>query len=123
MGQNTVCWVDIPVTDLGRAITFYSAVLGEPVKKESGHGMEFGLLPHADSNVSGCLTIMKDAAPSANGPLVYLSVDGRLDAAIAAVAPNGGRIVQERHPLGPYGHRAIIMDTEGNRIALHSQKP
>jgi predicted enzyme related to lactoylglutathione lyase len=123
MSQNTVCWVDIPVINLDRAVAFYSAVLGESVRKESSHGVEFGLLPHADSNVSGCLVAIKGTEPSIHGPLVYLSVDGRLDAAIAAVKTSGGSIIQERQPIGPYGHRAIIMDSEGNHIALHSQKP
>jgi hypothetical protein len=119
--NNTVCWVDVPVHDLDRAIRFYSAVLGAQVKKESFGEMSFGLLPHADSNVSGCLTAMADAKPSTDGPLVYFSVDGRLDAAIEAVSQNGGVILRGRHPIGPHGHRAIVKDTEGNRIALHSQ--
>jgi uncharacterized protein len=53
--NHTICWTDIPVVELERAIGFYSAVLGTPVKKESKTGMEFGLLPHAETNVSGCL--------------------------------------------------------------------
>jgi hypothetical protein len=123
MSANTVCWVDIPVTDLNRAVKFYSAVLGTPVKLESmGPGQEFGLLPHADSNVSGCLAPTKDNKPSQQGPLVYLSVDGRLDDAIKAVGSGGGKVLQPKHPIGPYGYRAIITDSEGNRIALHSQK-
>lgn len=120
--QNTVCWVDIPVADLDRALGFYSAVLGQPVTKESAHGMDFALLPHHDSNVSGCLVKGPDHRPSEQGPLVYLSVDGRLNDAIKAAVKNGGKILQPRQPIGPYGHRAIIADSEGNRIALHSQK-
>ena len=56
MEGQTICWTDIPVTDLDRAIKFYSAVLDAPVSKECGGGHEFGLLPHEDNNVSGCLT-------------------------------------------------------------------
>ncbi|WP_020472843.1 VOC family protein [Zavarzinella formosa] len=118
--NNTICWADIPVVDLDRAIRFYSAVLGKDVVKQSGPGFEFGLLPHSDDNVAGCLAKMEDNKPSETGPLVYLSVDGRLDAAITAARDNGGRIMKERHPIGPHGHRAVILDTEGNRIALHS---
>lgn len=118
--DNTLCWTDIPVTDLDRAIRFYSAVLGKEVAKQSAPGFEFGLLPHADSNVSGCLAVLDDNKPSENGPLIYLNVSGRLDEAIAAVQANGGRIVRERHSIGPHGNRAIVVDSEGNRIALHS---
>jgi uncharacterized protein len=120
---NIICWTDIPVTNLDRAIKFYSAVLKAEVKKESmGPNFEFGLLPHAKESVSGCLTTAKDNQPSQNGPLVYLSVDGRIDDAITQAREHGGKIVKEKEQIGPYGFRAVIVDCEGNRIALHSQK-
>jgi predicted enzyme related to lactoylglutathione lyase len=122
MSQNTFCWADVPVTNLDRAISFYSAVLGSPVKKESAFGMEFGLLPHFESNVSGCLVVGKDYQPSRSGPMVYFSVEGRLDDAITLAREQGGKILQEKHQIGPHGFRAIIVDSEGNRVALHSQK-
>ncbi|HVX86407.1 MAG TPA: VOC family protein [Phycisphaerae bacterium] len=123
MADHLVCWVDIPVVDLKRAVAFYAAILGQPVKIETaGPGQEFGLLPHAGDSVSGCLAVMRGRTPSQDGPLVYLSVNGRLDAALDAARAGGGRIIQEKHPIGPYGFRALIADTEGNAIALHSQK-
>ena len=124
MSQNTFCWADVPVTNLDRAIRFYSAVLGSPVKKESAFGMEFGLLPHFESSVSGCLVDGKatENQPSQSGPVVYFSVEGRIDDAIAQVREHSGKILQEKHQIGPHGFRAIIVDSEGNRVALHSQK-
>ena len=119
MSANTICWADIPVTNLERAIDFYTAVLGAPVTKQSDPGFEFGLLPHFDINASGCLAVCKDNQPSQTGPLVYLSVEGRLDDAVQA-AEKGGKVLQPKHPIGPHGFRAVIVDSEGNRIALHS---
>jgi predicted enzyme related to lactoylglutathione lyase len=115
--------VDIPVLDLGRAIGFYSAVLGSPVQKQDYPGMSIGLLPGAegDDAVSGCLFTKADEKPSDKGILVYLNAQGRLDQAVAAVAANGGKVLQPVHPIGPHGFRAIILDSEGNRIALHSR--
>jgi predicted enzyme related to lactoylglutathione lyase len=52
--------------------------------------------------------------------MVYLNANGRLDDAVASVAPNGGKVLQAKHPIGPFGFRAIILDSEGNRVALHS---
>ena len=118
---NTLCWTDIPVNNLDRAIQFYSAVLGTAVIKQSMPGSDFGLLPHANESVSGCLVQMEDNKPSEHGPLVYLSVEGRLDDAVRAVQKSGGKVLKDKHPIGPYGFRAVIRDTEGNRIALHSQ--
>jgi predicted enzyme related to lactoylglutathione lyase len=96
-------------------------VLDQPIKKESHEGMSFGLLPHPHDGVGGCLVISKDAQPSANGPLIYLNCQNRLDAAIGTVEKNGGKILQPKHQIGPYGSRAVILDSEGNRIALHSK--
>jgi len=118
---NTIVWVDIPVVDLDRAIKFYSAVLGGEVKKQEFPGMSIGLLPGHESDVSGCLYVKEDEKPSATGLLIYLNADGRLDEAVTAVEPNGGKVLAARHQIGPYGFRAIILDSEGNRVALHSK--
>ena len=125
MSADTLCWTDIPVTNLDRAIKFYSAVLGHEVRKMSEGGPEYGLLPHDEQNASGCLCIGADGKgdknqPSETGPLIYLSVEGRLDDAVKAVKPNGGKVLQEKQQIGPHGFRVLIIDSEGNRIALHS---
>jgi predicted enzyme related to lactoylglutathione lyase len=119
---NTFCWIDIPVVDLDRAITFYSAILNTPVKKISEQGFEFGLLPHTEDSVSGCLCVMEDRKPSANGALVYLNLEGQLDRAVASVSAKGGKVVKGKEQIGPYGHRAIVIDTEGNTLALYSKE-
>jgi predicted enzyme related to lactoylglutathione lyase/uncharacterized protein YndB with AHSA1/START domain len=122
---NQIVWCDIPVKDLDRAIRFYSAVLGAPIKKEQHEGMSFAVLPHGDEHgVSGCLSTGCEGnknEPSPNGPLLYFNCQGRLDEAVAAVGPNGGKVLQPQHPIGPYGFRAVVLDSEGNRIALHSK--
>ena len=119
--SNRTVWVDIPVTDLDRAIAFYSAVLGEPVTKEGGAGFLFGVLPHAEGEAAGCLYLPgEENTPSQTGPLVYLNAEGRLPEAEAAAAAHGGKVLQAVHPMGPHGYRAIVLDTEGNRIALHA---
>jgi uncharacterized protein len=51
---NQIVWCDIPVLDLDRAVKFYSAVLGQPVKKQEFPGMTIGVLPHNDGEVGGC---------------------------------------------------------------------
>ena len=125
MSADTLCWTDIPVTNLDRAIKFYSAALGRQVQKLSEGGMEYGLLPHQEQNASGCLCIRADSGgvdnrPSANGPLIYLSVQGRLDEAVEAARANGGKVLRARQQIGEHSFRAVIIDSEGNRIALHS---
>ncbi|HUF91588.1 MAG TPA: VOC family protein [Candidatus Limnocylindria bacterium] len=119
---HQVVWFDIPVRELERAVRFYSAVLGAPLETvQAGFGPPtIALLPHPEGAITGSLVQTADAAPSEGGPLVYLSVEGRLDEAVAAVTTNGGTVVQPRHSIGSAGSRAIVIDSEGNRIALHS---
>ena len=125
MSADTLCWTDIPVTDLGRAVKFYSAVLGKEVRQMSEQGFEYGLLPHEEQNASGCLCVSGDSVgtenrPSQTGPLIYLSVEGRLDEAVKAAGANGGKVLEPKSQIGPHGFRALVLDSEGNRIALHS---
>ena len=120
--RHQVVWFDIPVRDLDRAIRFYSAVLGVLLRKEqAGRGVAMAVLPHTDTSIGGCLVQTMDARPSDGGPLLYLNADGRLDAAVAATAIAGGTVLQPKHSIGPDGYRAIVLDTEGNRIALYSR--
>lgn len=109
------------MVELDRAIRFYSAMLDTPVKKEEFSGMAMGLLPHQGEEVGGCLVKDESYKPSTDGPLIYLNAHGRLDEAVAAVEPNGGKVLQPKHQIGPYGFRAVVIDSEGNRIALHSK--
>jgi uncharacterized protein len=118
---NQVVWVDIPVIDLDRAITFYAAVLNGEVARQEFGAMKFALLPHAEDSVSGCLVVMNDNAPSNQGILVYFNAQGRLDEAVAAVTANGGKVILPPHQIGPHGFRSVVLDSEGNRIALHSK--
>ena len=119
--SNTFVWVDIPVADLDRAIAFYGAVTGKPVDKIGGPGFTFGLFKHEGNAVGGCLVDSSDgAAPSMTGPLVYIDASDRLDAAVKAAERHGGHVLKAIHSIAPNGFRAIVADSEGNRIALHS---
>jgi len=114
-------WIDIPVQDLDRAAAFYSAIFDDKVKIEQGPNFKYGMLPHGQDDVAGCLYVPQgENKPCNNGPLVYLNADGRLKEAVAAVVTYGGQVLLEPHQIGPYGFRAIILDSEGNRVALHS---
>ena len=118
--SNQIVWFDIPVTNLNRAIQFYSRVLGVEVAKNEFSGNAIGVFPHEGNEVGGCLFFKEGETPSDHGPLLYFNAQDRLDQAIAEVEPNGGRILQPKHEIGPYGWRAVVVDSEGNRIALHT---
>ena len=117
--QNLAVWLDVPVKDLDRAISFYSAVVDREVNKESFESFEFGVVMHETGN-GACLVVMENGSPSADGILVYFNVDGRIRDAVEKVTQHGGEVLQEVHAIGPHGYRALVLDSEGNRIALHS---
>jgi predicted enzyme related to lactoylglutathione lyase len=118
--KNHIVWCDIPVKDIDRAITFYSAVLGSKIEKQSYEGTAIAAFGSQDG-VGGRLHVTNETKPSADGPLIYLNCDGRLDAALGTVPQNGGKVLKPKQQIGPYGFRAVVLDSEGNRIALHSK--
>ncbi len=118
--NNRAVWFDIPVADLDRSISFYSAVLNCNVAMESFDDFKFGVLEHDKGN-GGCL-VVNPGDITEKGLMVYFNVDGRITAATKEVTANGGTVVQDVHPIGPHGFRSIVLDSEGNRIVLHSQK-
>ncbi len=118
--KTQVVWSDVPCLDLDRAMAFYAAVLDCEVEKQGGGGFFMGVLPHGGAAIGGCLAVLNDTAPSETGVLIYLNCDGRLEDAVSKVEPNGGQVRQPIHVIGPHGRRAIVIDSEGNRVALHS---
>ena len=119
--QPSFAWVDIPVVNLERAIRFYRAVLNSDIECIETPTLRFGLLAHTDDNIGGCLVEGTDNQPSLTGALIYLNVNGRIAAATEQALQLGGEILQATHAIGEHGFRAIIVDSEGNRIALHSR--
>jgi uncharacterized protein len=117
--NNRAVWFDIPVADLDRAAAFYRAVLGVGVQKEAYGDYSFCVIEHERGN-GGCLVPSKEEI-AAGGVLLYLNANGRIREAVSKVVPNGGSVTQDTHPIGPHGFRAIVLDSEGNRVALHSE--
>jgi hypothetical protein len=117
--HNRAVWFDVPVADLDRAAAFYRAVLGVRVDKEQFDKFSFCVIEHDQGN-GGCL-VLEPQGVVKGGILVYMNVDGRIRDAVAQVKPHGGKVLQDTHAIGPHGFRAIVEDSEGNRIALHSE--
>ena len=117
--HNRAVWVDIPVADLDRAAAFYAAVLDLKVHKQQFGDSEFCVLDHENGN-GGCLIPKPDEISSNNGILVYFNADGRIQDAVSKVESHGGQVLQPVHPIGPHGFRSVVLDSERNRIALHS---
>ena len=119
--SHRVVWVDIPAVDIERATVFYAAVLDVKIARGISPAFPFGLFEAGHDDVGACVRDLDgDLQPGLKGPLVYLNVEGRLSKAVEAAVAHGGTVLREPEQAGPYGWRALILDSEGNQIALHS---
>jgi len=117
---HSISWFDIPVLDLDRATRFYREVLDMKIDRY-GDEVPVAVFGHGPDDVAGCLFTSEEAQPSDHGPLLYFPVEGRLAEAAGLVEGLGGRVLEAPHSITPHGNRAVVLDSEGNRIALHSE--
>lgn len=121
---NTICWFDLAVANLERAKTFYSKVLDKELEICTHGEFTMVVFPHSEGeechDVAGCLYEKPDFVANTSDLLIYFDVNKRIHEAVAAATNNGGKVVSPVEPIGPWGFRAIILDSEGNKIALHA---
>lgn len=120
--KNPVGYFEIPVTDLDRAIVFYQNVFGYEFERELVDGNEMAWFPMVEDapGISGALAKGESYIPSTQGSRLYFNTDN-IDDVLAKVHASGGRTLYPKTSIGELGWVAEFEDTEGNRIALHSQ--
>lgn len=124
--ENPIGWIEIPVTDMDRAEKFYTAYFGHELQRqEEQHGILMSWFPMSMDGYGSAATLIKgdDYRPSHEGTLVYFPAPGgTIDAALEKAKEQGITILLEKMNIGTHGYIAWIEDSEGNRIALHSQE-
>lgn len=119
--QNALNWFEIYAADFDRARTFYATILNKPLEVMNGPGAQMAVFPYAmGEGVGGAVTTMAGGAPGPGGTVVYLNVEGDLDGVISRIPAAGGTIIRPRFAIPPHGFIAILGDTEGNVVGLHS---
>lgn len=119
--KNSINWFEIPATDFERAKAFYGKLLGAEIQVMPHPEMKYGILPGDMQNgVTGGLVQGPGFEPSDKGPLIYLNGGDDLSGPLSRVEEAGGKIVLPKTSIGPNGYMAHFIDTEGNKIALHS---
>lgn len=125
MDHNMVGWFEIPVEDMERARNFYEEVFDISISVHDLGGIIMGWFPAIQDKKgsSGSLVKHEMYIPSdTSGPLLYFSCKD-LAVELAKVTKAGGSIIQQKKEIGGgHGFMALLKDTEGNRIALHSLK-
>lgn len=119
---NTINWFELYASDFDRAVTFYETILEDKLERVEAPESKMGIFPYdAKTGVGGSVTKMEGCgSPGPGGTVVYLNVEGDLDAVVARVPQAGGKVVRPRFAIPPHGFIAIIEDSEGNMVGLHS---
>ncbi|RFM30628.1 VOC family protein [Deminuibacter soli] len=122
--SNAISWFEIPATDLDRAQRFYETIFGINMIPMEMPNLKMRMFPLKDmTGVGGALC---DSGgfhkPSeTDGPLIYLNANPDVQWILDKVTQAGGKIMVPKTQITPeYGYMAVIIDTEGNRIGLHS---
>lgn len=117
---NPAVYFEIPVTDMGRAEKFYSAVFNFRFENEIIDGYEMSLFPFSATTpgISGALAKGDVYKPSKTGIIIYFKT-ADVDATLKLAVENGGKVLYPKTINGQYGFAvAEFEDSEGNRIAL-----
>jgi predicted enzyme related to lactoylglutathione lyase len=119
--SNPAGWFEIYVQDMERSKAFYEAMLGVSLTRLESPGLEMWAFPMQPEGrgASGALVKMPGFPSGGNSVLIYFScADCAVEAGKAERA--GGRVQKPKMSIGQYGHIALVVDTEGNMIGLHS---
>lgn len=123
--NHAISWFEIGTTDLDRATKFYETIFGISLAPLDLPNIKMRMFP-LDDRMNGVGGALVDSGgfhkPSAtDGPLVYLNGNPDLQKVLDKVDGAGGKILVPKTEISPeYGFMAVILDTEGNRIGLHS---
>ena len=122
--KNAISWFEIPAMDLNRAQKFYETIFDIKMIPLDMPQLQMRMFPTENPmSIGGAICSSGDFyKPSAqSGPLVYLNGNPDVQLVLDKVKVAGGKVIIPKTQISPeHGYMAVFLDTEGNRIALHS---
>ena len=123
---NAINWFEIPVTDMQRAKHFYQVVFGIHMEEMNmpDMGMEMAGFPYETNSgkATGALVKSDYHRPSKDGVVIYLNANPDMKEILQRMEDEHGEVIMPKTQISPeIGYMAFFIDSEGNRIALHSQ--
>ena len=121
---NALNWFEIPATDISRAKNFYETIFEIKMEEMEMSGMKYAMFPFDPivGKIAGGLAQSPMHTPSSTGSIIYLNANPDLQNVLDRIEKAGGKISMPKTSIGQNGFMAFFIDTEGNRIALHSMK-
>ena len=119
---NSLNWFEIPALDLGRSKKFYETIFDLEMNEMEMDGMKMAFFPFAPGTgkANGGIAQSEGHKPSMEGTVVYLNANPDMAPVLDKVEAAGGKILMPKTPIGENGFMAMICDTEGNSIGIHS---
>jgi predicted enzyme related to lactoylglutathione lyase len=122
--SNALNWFEIPVADINRAKTFYNTIFDhEMVDMGEMMGLKMAGFPtdSGSGHVSGGLVEGPGYKPSSEGAVVYLNANPDMQTVLDRIEGAGGQVLMPKTQISPeIGSMAFFIDSEGNKVALHS---
>jgi uncharacterized protein len=121
---NALNWFEIPASDFERARHFYQVIFGIHMQVDNMMGMKMAFFPMAmgSGKASGALVQSDFHKPSMDGSIIYLNANPDMTDILNRIETEGGKVLMPKtHITQDIGYMAFFTDTEGNRVALHSQ--
>ena len=122
--KNAVSWVEIPAADINRAQKFYETIFDLTLIPLDLPSIKMRMFPLEDmAGIGGALCDSGGfhKPSSTEGPLVYLNANPDVQIVLDKIETAGGKIIIPKTEISPdHGFMAVFIDSEGNRIALHS---
>src|SRR5437588_474624 len=121
--DNVAVWFEIPAANFDRAVGFYEQVFQTKLAREKFGPADLAVFPYEQPGTSGCVIQGEGYKPGAGGPVVYLRSKVDLAIPLARAAKAGGKVATPKTALPDgMGFFAHFVDSEGNRVGLHSME-
>lgn len=119
--KKVFSYVAIPCTDFERAFKFYSLVTGGLITKNDKVSFPMAYFMDEVGNYVGHLFQLPNFKPSADGAIMYMELEKDLNITLKKIEEASGKVVMSKTLIAPgKGYWALFLDTEGNKLALHS---
>jgi len=119
--SKVVAWFEIPSVDFDRAVRFYEAALGTPLNRQQFGDQPIAVFSYEEPATGGAIVHNPSMKPASGGVCVYLNAQPSVDAVLARIEKAGGKtdgpVIKLPQDIG---YIAFFIDTEGNRVGLHS---
>jgi uncharacterized protein len=119
--NNVISIIEVPVTDLQRATEFYQALLQVKIEQVEMGDTQMGIIPNEVGTVNAVLVKGNDYVPTTEGAVIYWNAGKDLQIMLERIEKNGGKVLVPKTEISPeMGFFALFIDTEGNKLGLHS---